>query len=444
MIVAGGRSASFRNALTTPLGRVFRNTGWLIAAKGVGAVLSLGYLAIAARTLGPALFGEFTLILAIAQALVGLVSFQMWRLVLRYGTPPYLAGDVLTVKSLVWRCARIDLLGGAVGSVLALPLTAWLAARFNWSPVVEREAWIFAAVMLLSARSAAVGALRLQDRFRDGAIASTSTPVFRFLGAVTTFVWNPTVAGFLLAWAAAEIATCVAYWIYVFTSGQHWAHAKTSETRVSQRSSDPGFWRFAVFTNVNSTLSTVGQQIALLSVGLASGSAAAGYFRLGYQLAQALLLISEMMSRSLYAEVESLVAKQSRHALDVLFARTTALACIVGVTVILIILILGRLVLHLIGGVAYLAAFPQLLLLGGAAGVQLIGTSFEPTLLALNRSGVLLGIRAVATIVLLLLLVFLLPHLGAIGGGVAVLGQSVVLVALLGTAARRVQRRVST
>jgi O-antigen/teichoic acid export membrane protein len=107
-------------------------------------------------------------------------------------------------------------------------------------------------------------------------------------------------------------------------------------------------------------------------------------------------------------------------------------------------LILGRLVLHLIGGVAYLAAFPHLLLLGGAAGVQLIGTSFEPTLLALNRSGVLLGIRAVATIVLLLLLVFLLPHLGAIGGGVAVLGQSVVLVALLGTAARRVQRRVST
>jgi O-antigen/teichoic acid export membrane protein len=441
MIAAGELASSFSGALATPLGRVFRNTGWLIAAKCVGALLSLGYLAIAARTLGPAAFGEFTLILAIAQALVGLVSFQMWRLVLRYGTAPYLAGDVSSVKRLVWHCARIDLAGGVAGCALALPLTIWLATRFNWSPAVEREAWAFAAVMLLSVRSAAVGALRLQDRFRDGAIASTSTPVFRFAGALMALLWKPTVLGFLLAWGAAEIATCFAYWLLVFASGKHWAPSMTSEARVSWAASGRDFWHFAMFTNVNSTLSSIGQQIALVSVGLASGSAAAGYFRLGYQLAQALLLISEMVSRSLYAEVESLVAKQSRGALNVLFVRTTALACIGGVAVILIILLLGRPVLHLIGGGAYLAAYPQLVLLGGAAGVQLIGTSFEPTLLALNRSGTLLSIRAVATVVLLLLLILLLPSLGAIGGGVALLGQSVVLVALLATVARRAQLR---
>lgn len=440
MITAGELAASFSSTLGSPIGRVFRNTGWLIAAKAVGALLSLAYLAIAARTLGPAAFGEFTLILAIAQMLVGLVSFQMWRLVLRYGSAPFIAGDAGAVKRLVWRCARIDVAGGLIGCVLAVPLTVWLRARFNWPVAVEREALLFAAVMLLTARSAAVGALRLQDRFRDSAIASTSTPVARFIGALVVLVWNPTVLGFLLAWGAAEIATFLAYWLLVLLSDRGVRPTATSTATHAPDPGFPGFWRFALFTNVNSTLSSVGQQIALVAVGLASGSAAAGYFRLGYQLAQALLLISEMVSRSLYAEVESLSAKRSSLALNGLFARTTGLACIAGAIVIIAVFALGRPFLYLVGGGAYLPAFPQLVLLGSAAGIQLIGISFEPALLALNRTGTLLAIRAVATLLLVLLLALLLPRVGAIGGGVALLAQSLLLVALLGTAARRARR----
>jgi O-antigen/teichoic acid export membrane protein len=428
------------SALETPLKRVFRNTGWLIAAKIFGAVLSLAYLAMAARSLGPDGFGEFTLILAIAQALAGLVSFQMWRLVLRFGTRPFQGGDVRGLRELIWRCARLDLAGAVAGCALAVPFTAWLGSRFHWSAHIQRDALLFAAIMLLSARSTAVGVLRLQDRFRAGAIASTSTPAVRFVGAAIVVTSKPSVEAFLVSWAAAEVATCVAYWLFVWKSDVMARPSADQSVVLPQSPIQRGFWRFALFTNANSTMATGAQQIALFSVGLTAGTAAAGYFRLGYQLAQALLLIAEMVSRSLYAEVESLVAKRNKPALDHLFGRATALASIGGATAVILILLLGRPALELIGGPPYLPAFPQLLVLGAAAAVQLVGISFEPALLALDQSGLVLAVRAISTLALFALLGFLLPNYGALGGGLALLGQSVLLVALLG-AAVRAQRR---
>ena len=428
------------SALETPLKRVFRNTGWLIAAKALGAVLSLAYLAMAARSLGPNRFGEFTLILAIAQALAGLVSFQMWRLVLRFGTRPFQGGDLRGLRELIWRCARLDLAGAVAGCALAVPFTAWLGSRFHWSAHIQRDALLFAAIMLFSARSTAVGVLRLQDRFRAGAIASTSTPVVRFAGAAIVVTSKPSVEAFLISWAAAEVATCVAYWFFVWKSDMMARPSAERSVVPPQSPIQPGFWRFALFTNANSTMATGAQQIALFSVGLTAGTAAAGYFRLGYQLAQALLHVAEKESRTLNAEEERLVAKRNKPALDHLFGRATALASIGGATAVILILLLGRPALELIGGPPYLPAFPQLLILGAAAAVQLVGISFEPALLALDQSGLVLAVRAISTLALFALLGFLLPNYGALGGGLALLGQSVLLVALLG-AAVRAQRR---
>ena len=49
--------------------RILANTGWLLGGKGVGAVLSLAYLAIVTRTLGVADFGRFALVLSAANVI---------------------------------------------------------------------------------------------------------------------------------------------------------------------------------------------------------------------------------------------------------------------------------------------------------------------------------------------------------------------------------------
>jgi O-antigen/teichoic acid export membrane protein len=91
----------------------------------------------------------------------------------------------------------------------------------------------------------------------------------------------------------------------------------------------------------------------------------------------------------------------------------------------------------LIGGAAYGAAFALLALLGTAAAAQLIGVSFEPALMSLNRTGLLVSIRLGVMAGLLGLLAVLLPRFGAMGAAAAMLAAALAGMAMTGLAARR-------
>src|SRR3546814_13122105 len=62
-----------------------RNLGWLLAGRGVLAVLSLVYLGVATRTLGAAAFGRFALITGASQAIALPVGFQTLQIVVPFG-----------------------------------------------------------------------------------------------------------------------------------------------------------------------------------------------------------------------------------------------------------------------------------------------------------------------------------------------------------------------
>ena len=67
------------------LRRALTNTGRLMGARGVNAVLSMVYLAIATRELGPERFGLFVIAFTFAQIVVGFCSFQTWQAIIRWG-----------------------------------------------------------------------------------------------------------------------------------------------------------------------------------------------------------------------------------------------------------------------------------------------------------------------------------------------------------------------
>ena len=420
-----------------PLTRIFRNTGWLLASKILGAGLSLVYLALLTRGLGPKDFGDFTLIFSLGQVVASLVAFQSWRIVLRFGTEAHLRGDTPKVHRLIFFCALIDAAAAVAGCFVAVLLVWLLSARFGWAPDTARHAIYFAFVLLLTVRSTAVGALRLYDRFRDGALADATTPIMRMLGATVVMLAGPSVTGFLLAWAATELVTAGAYWGLVWRRVGPTLRGQTLRQLAGVPAEYDGFWRFALFSNVNTTLNSAGQQIALLTVGYVTGASAAGFFRLAYQLGQALLTLAEMLSRALYAELARVQAGNSRTAMTRLLRRTNRAALVAGGVMVALVILAGRPALHLVGGVAYLPAYPLLVLLGGAAAAQLIGVSFEPALLALNRTGALLLIRLVMMCGLIALLVLLLPAFGTVGAAAAVLAAGLAGMAMMGAAARR-------
>lgn len=434
----GGQGDSAR---TGTLGRILENAVWLLAGKGVGAVLSLIYLGLATRTLGPAGFGQFVLVLGTAQTVGALVGFQTWQLVVRYGMSHLNAGRTDALGRLIGFAATLDIAGAVAGCAIAALAIPLLGPHFGWDAEVRHMALAFAVVTLLSIRSTPVGILRLHDRFGVGAVADSMTPIVRLIGALVVFALGVSVKGFLIAWAAAEIVTAITYWTLAARVGGAsvgWRYIGSIRGVVAD---NPGIAGFAAITNLGATLNAVGKQFAVVVVGLVAGPAAAGGYRLAHQLGQALAKLSEMMSRAVFAELTRVNFGAMQANLPRLFRNASRFSLIAAAVIVALLLLIGKPALHLVAGEAFVGAYPLLLILGTAAALDLGGVSFEPALMATDRAWLAFRLRVAATLLLIVLMAVLLPAWGPIGAAWATLAASAAGLLMFGIAAWRAVHR---
>lgn len=420
------------------LARVVENAVWLLGGKLVGAILSLIYLGMATRTLGPDAFGQFVLVLGTGQAVGAIVGFSTWQVVVRYGMAHIQADRPDALGRLLAFCLALDAGAAVAGCALATIGIVLLGPQLGWDARLSRDALLFCFAVLLSFRSTAVGILRLHDRFGVAAAADAVTPVVRLLGAVMVVMIHSSIVGFLMAWAAAEVLTAATHWIAAFNATR--AGLKPTHWRgIAQVGRDnPGLWRFAIVTNMGATLRAFSGQISVLLVGLVAGPAAAGGYRLAFQLGRALAKLSDLLARSMFAEIARVHVVRTAREMRKLVRKSTRFSLIGGVVIIVLLVLIGKPALGLVAGEPYLAAYPLLLMLGTAAALDLGGTSFEPALMATGRASLALRLRLAATILQVVLLAIFLPTYGVTGAAGATLAASLLGLILFGTIAWRV------
>ena len=421
--------------------RILANTGWLLGGKGVGAVLSLAYLAIVTRTLGVADFGRFALVLSAANVIKTLVSFDSWQIVVRYGQPHLASGDGDALNRVLRFCILIDLGSAVAGGLIAAFIILAFGPLMELSAGMGWQTWIFCMVMMITIRSSPTGVLRLFDRFDSGAFAETMIPVGRMIGAGLAWVLLPGITGFLIAWGAAELLCAISYWWLALRVGGKRLGSWRAGRALDARGENPGIVGFLTATNLQTTLSSVGQQVAVLVVGLFVGPAGAGLYRLANQLANSLTKISSLLSRSIFVELSRTHSSHGHEALGTLFRRTNRLALVAGAVIIALILTIGHPLLGLIAGKAFLPAYPLLLLLGIAACIDLVGVSYRPLLMATDRASLSLRITLVSTGLLLAMQAALLPIYGTVGAAGANIAASIAGFAMMGLASRRVLKQ---
>ncbi|MFZ2998183.1 lipopolysaccharide biosynthesis protein [Sphingobium sp.] len=416
--------------------RILANTGWLLGGKGVGALLSIAYLAIVTRTLGVADFGRFALVLSAATVIKTVVSFDSWQIIVRYGQMHLARDDGDALNRVLRFCILIDLASAVAGGVVAAAIILLLGDLLALPPGMGLQAWLFCMVMMITIRSSPTGILRLFDRFDSAAFAETMIPVGRMIGALMALALMPTITGYLIAWGAAELLCAVAYWWLALRVGRDRIGRWRAGRAWDARAENPGIVGFLTATNLQTTLSSVGQQVAVLIVGLFVGPTGAGLYRLANQLANSLTKISGLLSRSIFVELSRSHA-QGTEALGLLFRRTNRLALIAGAVIIALIVTIGRPLLGFIAGPEFLPGYPLLLLLGVSACIELIGVSYRPLLMATDRAGLSLRITFASTLLLLGLQAALLPLYGTVGAAAANIVASIAGVAMMGVASRR-------
>lgn len=414
-----------------------QNTGWLLTGKGVGAVLSLFYLAIVTRTLGPTGFGLFSLILSAAQTIGIIISFETWQIIVRYGQDYIPSGDHEKFGRLFFFCIALDLCGAFVGSLIAMAGAFLLGPELGLTKDMAVQAALFSMVMLLTIRSTPTGILRLFDRFDAGAFAETMVPVGRMIGALAVWLTGPSVSGFLMAWAGAELLCAVAYWYLALKTIREKTGRLSGRRFLTARHDQPEILRYLVATNISTSVSGATRQVAVLLVGGFVGPASAGLYRLANQLSASLTKIAGLLSKSIFAELAKVRANADAESLRALFSRASLLAIITGILIAIIVVFIGKPLLLLLAGPEYAAAYPLLVLLGIAAAIDLIGVTYEPLLMATGRMDWSVKIRLFNAVLLVLLLTILLPRFGTIGAAIATLAVAVVGLLLMGRAAKR-------
>lgn len=428
---AGGRSV-FRS--------LARNTVWIFASRGFNSVVSVAYLAIAARALGPEKFGAFALILTYAQLLANLVQFQSWKGIVRFGALHMTAQRPDRLERLFGFAATLDFGSAVTGAVIAVVGVPLIAPLFGWSQQDQLVTSIFAAVLLLTTGSTPSGILRLFDRFDLSAYAEAVGPLMRLAGAIMVWVMDGGVVGFLIVWVAAAAAQGVAKWFAaVVVNGARLAFGR-AHFRAAAAENDR-IWRFMLQTNASNSVSLFWIQLGTLAVGAFAGAAEAGAFRLARRLAEGIVRPIEPIALAVYPELARLVADDDHAQLRKVVTRITIISSALALCLVLVTGFAGELILRVFAGKEFEFAHIFLFLLSIATAIELAGFAFEPVQNAHGRSWTILRSKLIAAAAYGLLLVFLLPRFGAQGAAFAAIICSLLIFVQLAFSTARLLRR---
>lgn len=411
--------------------RMAQNGGWLLGGKTVGALLSLVYLAMITRNLGPENFGLFALVFSVAQLIAGLVLFQTWQIIIHYGTPHFLEKQASRFAELVMLCLVLDAASIAIGAAIAAASAFLLGATYNWSSDFSTFVMVFCWIILLSARNTPIGILRAHDRFRDAALGDTLVPILRFLGVVAVIVFAPNLVNFLAVWALSELLATVAMWITVWRTLPLPLKRPSIASLTKTYSAYPGIGRYAAFSNLSASVRLASQQFIVVIVGFFVGPMAAGFFRLGHQLGQVLARIADAIAQVLFAEYNRIAHASGHDATKALVKQSLKITALAATTLLLLLVFLGKPFLIAVFGAAFAPAYPLVVVLGAAAALQVGAAALEPALLARGQAGQSLIAGTLGLAALLILLPLLLPMYQEQGAAIAVLIAASVSAAWL-------------
>lgn len=401
---------------------IIRNLGWLLASRGVNAALSVVYLAIATRILGLEGFGQFSLIVVLAQAVAGIASFNSWQAVVRWGLEE---GEVKTATGFAF---ALDLASIAGGAVLAT-IVVWFA--FIWMPLPLDLRWpalLLCLATVCAIRSTPTGVLRLYQRYDLATKADAVLPVVRVIGAIIAALIQPDVMGLIVAWGLAELCCTAAFWKYA--SGQLMIN-RTDISLTALPSRHPGVWSFMLGTSLSRTLAVFSKQGALILVGVFGGASLAGGYRVASQLGQALVQLGEALSRAIYPEFV-----RTKDTATLLSGKITMLCLTTGAVAVSASLWGGTWAISALAGPQFTFAHPAMVILSLAGAFELLAVNWETLIVARQRALMPFILRVIPLGLCLALLPSFISRWGLEGAAFAVLLSSILSVMGLGAAAR--------
>ncbi|WP_340109779.1 lipopolysaccharide biosynthesis protein [Pikeienuella sp. HZG-20] len=410
--------------------RMRRNAAMLLGGRAVFGLVNLAAAAIAVRAVGFEAFGVVILLQAYVRLIGGLLKFQSWATVTKFGAEALAAGRDEDFRRVVGFTIRLDIIGLFVSIGVGLAAAPLIGRWLDWPPEAMALAPWFVLTIPFITSATPTGVLRLFDRFAVLVRQHALNAVLRFIGAAGVY------------WLGGGLEELIVVWILAsFLSGFQLMLAAAGELRrrrlaprLAARWSEltrgfPRIWRFVIVLNATSLMDTILTHATVLVVGGMLGPVAAGLYGVVRQMTESLTRVSSLLGPIIFPEFAWLEAQGDRRTILRLLVRTLTMAGAGLLVFCLALLLGGEALLTALFGAEAAAASALLIAAGTAAGLMALGFAVEPVMLTIRKEKALLFSAVISTAIFCAALWFFIQWWGLVGAGLALLlRQAIVLV----------------
>ncbi|WP_238532534.1 lipopolysaccharide biosynthesis protein [Novosphingobium pentaromativorans] len=408
--------------------RIFKGLGLVLGGKAGAGLLSLVYLLLATRYLGPTEYGVLVLVHAYVTTVCGIVEFPSWQAILRYGAEADRDGTPHRMARLLRFGACVELIGGALAILAAMALAPLVGPHLGWSAKAQAFAPYYAFAVLGSIRSTPSGYLQLIGRFDLIGLHNLVQPLVRIGGAVLVIACGWGLKSFLVAWLLAAVAEFSVLWGMGLWFASRRLGASLWRPQVGEvRRDNPGIWRFLIASNLDVTLRDLTGRIAPLIVGWVLGPASAGLFAVAQRATVIIAQPAQILGNTAYAELTHIVAEGgSAGQMRQTVGKVAGISLLAAVPVVLVVTFFPHFIVNLLAGPAFAAAATVMIVLVAARAIALVGPPCSAAIASLGHPEQSMAANLFASLVFLPVLPWLLHRFDLMGAGFQAVGQAVV------------------
>jgi O-antigen/teichoic acid export membrane protein len=423
------------------LRRRLGNIGHVLSGNLAGTLLGLLSVAIAARALGPHDYGVLVILITYARAIERLVSFQSWQPMIRYGAGLDPVDEAATLRALFKFGLLLDIGAGLAAWLIAI-LVAWGATWwFGWSQQTFLLTCVYSSLLLFNLGGMPTAVLRLAGRFRAAAYGQVGSAIVRLGLCIAALLAGSSLWTFVFIWMATQIFGSLVFLAVGFAQlRRQGITGVLSAPLQGVTSRFPGLWKFTWSSNLSLTLRSSANQLDTLLVGALAGPAQAGLYHIAKQIGKMAAQIGSQAQAVLYPDIARLWAEGAIAAFRRAVLQVEVLLALFGIAGLGLVLVVGEPLLRLFAGQAFVAAAPLLSVQMIAVVLMISGTAMNSALLAMGHAGRVLGIVFAGTLAFHVVLLLLVPQIGAMGANIAHVVLGIIWIAGLWGSFRRALR----
>jgi O-antigen/teichoic acid export membrane protein len=397
-----------------------KNIGHLVSGSSGNALLMLVSTTIAARTLGPAVYGVLALVLTVGRLSERLLRFESWQPLIRFAAAGDIADDPKRMSELYLYGLLLDV-GTAIGAALLSIIVGYaLMSVIGLKPEHMPMVAIYALAIATNIRGVPTAALRFDGKFRTLAYVQMLSSLIRLGLAAIGLLMGFSLIEFVIIWTACQMFDSLLFlWLGMRTIRKKGIPSPLRANPFGLKDRFPGFMAFAWSTNISSTLRTMTQEADTLLVSAFAGTAWAGFYHIAKRIAKVAQQVGAMMQAVVYPDMARMWAKMDYGAFRKTILRVQSILGAVGIGFLVAFWLAGDWIMRVAFGPKFADAYPLLIAQLVAVVLIMHAAPSRSALLAMNRPGFVLWVAIASTALFFATAWLMMPIYGALGANFA-------------------------